>query len=261
MGIWLGPRGKPASKLPPEFTATGTLGTDYLYAEEEGENGTIYWEIAVLNPCAFTFSRVGNVDMTLVGAGKKGGIGQCILDGGVLKADGGYGGDGGDVFRSTAISLSTGVSYLVNVGASNGAATTVSAGGETLYSSGDGASVAPGGRGARQYAQQAHVEAGNGDPGVEAFASGTSLLFPGVKFGPGGGGGAAASTAAGTGYGRGTGGVTGGGDGGDKDDRLGYDGAANRGAGAGGGFGGFNNGSYNGGGVGGSGIALFRGAR
>ena len=258
MAIWLGPMGKPAAKRPPKFTATGTLGVDYLYTDSTDANGIVHFEIAVLNPCAFTFSRIVPVDLALIGAGQAGSAGYDDTES-YPDSYGGTGGDGGNILRVQNVTLSKGTQILFSPGI-DGADTTVTENGSTLYSSantqqarksgGEGARAAGNGYGTSH-------DAGNGADGEFPWDAGStaSALLPGVLFGPGGGGGGATNSLS---YSRskGFGGNTGGGDGGDNSSISGTAGAANRGTGGGGGRGyiGFGNS----GSAGGSGIAFIR---
>lgn len=253
MGIWLGPRGKPKAKRPPAFISTGVLGTDYLYAEQTDSDGTVHFEIAVLKPCAFTFSRIVPVDLCLVGSGENGSKGEYKTTNGYPDAIGGPGGAGGKILRALGVSLNTGTSYLINPG-ENGADTTAFG-----YSSANGTSgQSPGGRGARMWGTS-YISYG-ADPGADgeyAFGEAVSLLFSGRRYAAGGGGAGCWN------YDRGNsqanGGDTGGGEGGTKAGHSGANGAANTGSGAGGGYT-YDSALYDGG-VGGSGIVLIRDAR
>lgn len=260
MGVWLGPRGANADKKAPVFESTGTLGTDYLY-DEETVNGVTRWEIAVLRSCSFTFRRVGKVDMTLVGAGENGGTAK---DESASESDiyGGDGGDGGMILRLTEQTIPRGTALPVSIGQTGGAATTFN--GE---SSASGQAGKTGATGARCYGPAWQIKnAGSANDGELPFLSGASRLFPGVLFGPSGGGGAATNKSYNTGAtynaSASSGGDTGGGDGGTKGDstKNGKPGEANRGAGGGGAYGTYQNGGSGTGGAGGSGILLIRGS-
>lgn len=257
MGVWMGPRGVNADKKAPVFESTGTLGTDYLYAEQTVD-GVTRWEIAVLRSCTFTFRRVGKVDMTLVGAGENGSPGTADGAAAPSWARGGKGGDGAKIRRLTEQTLPRGVALPVVIGDTGGAATTFN--GE---SSANGPAGKAGAEGAYVIGNAGYgtKDAGPANDGDAPFAVGASMLFLGVLFGASGGGGAATNN-----FGNGItrsaspGGATGGGDGGTKgtDTKHGEPGAANRGAGGGGAYGTYIEFGSGNGGAGGSGILLIR---
>lgn len=256
MGIWLGPRGKASNKRPPKFASTGTLGTDYLYQTETDGNGIVHFEIAVLNPCSFTFSSIVPVDLFMVGSGMEGKTGAVTDLNGYPDDYGGDGGDGGLILQVNGVTIQTGQSYLLNPGV-NGA-DTVGFGYSTANST---TARKKGGRGARSYGNafgQSH-HADPGENGAYAFgdASG-SILFPNTRFGPGGGGGGVKNRTYYVSQNSAAGGEDGGGAGGTSGVPNGTKGAANRGAGSGGGYT-FNAASS--GLPGGSGILLIRDAR
>lgn len=266
MAIWLGPMGKPKNKRPPKFTATGTAGVDYLYTESTDGNGIVHFEIAVLNPCAFTFSRIVPVDLALFGGGKSGEKGSYNDIGGEPNDYGGDGGDGGKLLRVSNVTLSTGVQYLVNVGTSD-EETIMEAGsiGES-YSTGDSGALAgkTGGSGARSYGPgfgQSH-DASAGADGEYPWDAGATASenLPGILFGPGGGGGGVTNRTYYISKSSAAGGNNGGGHGGSSGNVNGTAGADNRAAGGGGGY--TNETGYstglNSGSPGGSGIAFIR---
>lgn len=253
MGVWMGPRGANADKKAPVFESTGTLGTDYLYSEETA-NGVTRWELAVLKSCSFTFRRIGKVDITLIGAGENGATGTADGDAAVKWSRGGAGGDGGKILRLTEQQIPKGTALAATIGDTGGAATTFngesSATGQAGKAGATGAYVT-GNAGAGT------KNAGSANDGELPFASGASMLFPGVLFGPSGGGGSA-KNALNISRSASSGGDDGGGDGGNDTTLTGGAGAANRGAGGGGGRGFTYYG--NAGGAGGSGILLIRGS-
>ena len=266
MAIWLGPMGKPKNKRPPKFTTTGTQGTDYLYTESTDANGIVHFEIAVLNPCAFTFSRVVPVDLALFGAGKSGKRGSYNNIEGVANDYGGDGGDGGNILRVPNVNLSTGVQYLVNPGTNEGETTMEASSIGESYSTGDSGAQAgkAGGDGARSYGPaygQSHDATAGADGEYPWDAGATaSENLPGILFGPGGGGGGVNNRTYYVPRSSAEGGVNGGGHGGTSGNVNGTAGAANRAAGGGGGY--TNETGYftglNSGAPGGSGIAFIR---
>ena len=250
--LWKGPMQKSAKKLPPLFSYTG----NYAYTDWTDPDGTVHFELALLSSGTLTFTRVvPEIDLTLVGAGQKGGTGYRSG----TYAYGGKGGDGGDIERQTGVAVSTGTSYSVQIGVND--ANSQSGDEDTTfgsYSSANGQAGKTGPSGAEAGGPGGlKTAAGQADDGEAPFADGTSALYPNVLFGAPGGGGAAFSSGGYSGSAS-SGGETGGGDGGTSGNLSGNAGAANRGAGGGGGWGG--NQGYVGGSYGGSGIALIRDA-
>ena len=238
MGVWLGPVWANGEGKEPLFTVTkngspAVLGTDYLYTHST-VNGTEQWEMALLTDCVVKFARVGKVDISVIGAGNDGCKGTVAYVVGVgSKTAGGDGGRGGDILRVTNVELPRNTDLSATIGQSNGDATSFES-----YSSSSPSAVpgSSGGDGAYANGIQTAAPGGDGDDGSLPFSTGTSMLFPGVKFSPGGAGGGTKNGDF-VSKGAGAGGVDGGGNGGTEDGvHTGANGAANRGAGAGGGF-------------------------
>jgi hypothetical protein len=251
----MGPMGQNADGKEPLFEVTkngspAVLNTDYKYTASV-VGGIVHWEMALLTNCTLRFRRVGKVDLCVIGAGYDGGKGSISEQSGVgSKTEGGAGGDGGKMLRESNVQLPRNMDLPVTIGASNGAASSLSA-----YSSSDGNAGAKGGAGAYANGIQTSDNGKDGADGALPYAIGTSMLFPGVKFGPGGGGGGTKNgdyVSKSAGYG----GDDGGGDGGTSGSTTGANGAANSGAGAGGGY----TSQYipYDGGIGGSGAVLIR---
>lgn len=256
MGIWLGPMGKPKDKLPPKFVTAGVEGTDYLYATETDPDGTVHFEIVVLNPCAFTFQRVQNVDVCLVGSGESGESGVDEDTEYIPDVIGGSGGSGGKILRVANIQLTTGLQYLLNPGV-NGADTTGFGYSSANGTDGQGA----GGKGARIWGPSyISYDADPGSSGEYAFGSSYSLIFPGRKYAAGGGGGGCWNTPNNRGNSNASGGESGGGDGGTFNSRNGTNGDPGTGSGGGGGYA-YYEGTNGTGGSGGSGAIIIRDAR
>ena len=229
-------------KRPPRFVCSGTLGTDYLYAEETAADGTVNWELAFLKSCSVTFSRVPDADLFLVAGGNPG--------------SGGNGGRGGNRLTLRAVKIDANVEYTVTIGGSGaptsaGSASTADSGAESGAAGGYGGWVESGG--------QHHATAGGN--GAYAFGESTSMIpqLSGRRYAPGGGGGGFrneawvyANNAAG--------GTTGGGVGGSLNSKNGGNGDGNTGSGGGGRCRDTQEGDGNVG-AGGSGIVILRNAR
>lgn len=245
-----GKAGGSSGKLP-AYTYTGIA--PLVYKDETGDN----WELVFLGNCTITFSKDVDVDVFAVGGGQAGGTGDGqYVSGTSAWAEGGKGGNGGGT-ETAAAHLTKDTAYTVTIGGS-GAST--SAFGVTAAS---GAGSA-GGNGART---PSHAAENGADSTAYAFGEQNTLYAPGTRYGAGGAG--AGANANGANLGAGTGGATGGGDGGTdttsgSTDKIGKPGAANTGAGGGGGATLAVNAdapTKYAGGLGGSGIAIIRNAR
>lgn len=169
------PYGPVGSLNTPLYDYTGTKPT---YKEDGNGN----WEIVLTGDCTIRFRRLlQRVDICLVAGGKPGSAGK----GNMADALGGNGGDGGEVKNIYGFSPEIGKSYACKIGKSG---ENTSAFGYTA-ATGKGSA---GGTGAHQNSTSlAHDNATAGADGVYAFGTADTLVWPGYKFGPGGGAGAA----------------------------------------------------------------------
>lgn len=224
--------GQPGPMVAPVFTckklSDPTADASYLYAEAtDPVTGHVHFDLALLESCTLTFQRVpARCRVFLQGGGDSGTLGGYTAPG--------TGGHGGRRLEQ-AVRIVPGVAYTVTVGAGEipdtAAAEDSAAFGLTSAS---GSRVAYGGG----TDENSDIK---GQDGAVAF-DGTSLIssLDGVKFGPGGGRGGIRNNYSSV-YVGGNGGDDGGGHGGQGWDQSDYratePGAANRGAGSGGGRG------------------------
>ena len=234
----------------PKYTYTGESAFSYL-----GGN----WELVLLTSGSLTFqSRVGSIDLCLVGGG---GAGQS----GANATTGGVGGAGGYIVTGRNIAVAPKQDYEIHIG--EGGTASAGPGGETIAfnhtaagGSGRAAGTAAGGSGA----VYAYYNAGAGGAGQKAFDGEGLTLLTNWDLNYGGGGGGGGTSYAGEGRNGGAGGVSGGGKGGNPTTSSaatakGGDGAANTGGGGGGGTGAYELRGV--GGAGGSGVVILRNAR
>lgn len=174
------PYGPGGSINTPLYDYTGTKPT---YKEDGNGN----WEIVLTADCSIRFHRLlQRVDICLVAGGKPGSAGK----GNMGDAYGGDGGDGGEVKNLYGRTLEIGKNYACKIGKS----------GENTSAFGYTAETGKGsthGTGAHQNSTSlAHDNASPGGDGKLAFFDDPNenddcLIWPGYKFGPGGGAGAA----------------------------------------------------------------------
>lgn len=234
MGVWLGPRGLPKTKKPPEYAYTGNSS----YSSSVRTDGTVDWELRLTSSGTLTFSRVVDaVDVFVVGGGA---AGVWSINGGSnSSATGGAGGRGGACITQLKVPVKRGISYSMTIG--NGGS--YPSGPNSLVAPGNskavfdsehtyqanGGSGGAGANGAVERSTNSNTNAGSTTPagaGVAAFGSG-------ARYGAGGGGGGAKFTdlqaVAGC-----AGGATGAGRGGSYNS-AGLSASANTGSGGGGG--------------------------
>lgn len=245
MGIWLGPIGSGGVLDETDFSYTG----QYKYQKSGGR-----FELAFLTSGTFISQKTIQADVCVV-AGGQAGKAAGNSDGGAS----GAGGKGGQVKNYFSVTIQANTAYTVTIGAS-GENTSI----ETMVA------VSGSGSDGGEAVTSGNEMVGNpGSPGNYAFDDANTLIWPGRKYGAGGGSGArnycyGAGAGTWTSKEGGDGGETGAGKGGGKPNVGATSPTANTGSGGGGG--GFNADYRNGASytptaasAGASGIAMIRG--
>jgi hypothetical protein len=173
--------------------ATGGTSSPSVYVNggtfryrEVVQSGITNWEIALLSGtnAKLTFARTtGNIDVFMIGSGGSGGIGN-VQGKNFIAGDGAMGGGIVEILNQN---VDPNKEYVFTVGR-GGSATTMfgqtTAGVQGRFG-GAGASIS------FETTPANVIDAERGTDGVYPFGENTSLLFPGRKFGAGGGGGGA----------------------------------------------------------------------
>ena len=228
MGVWLGPMGAGSWEgKAPVFTVEvpsgtdewkiGQPGIDYYYKQTPETGVAIdYWEIALIKDCKITFTKVGKVDYTLIGAGERGGSAVCTQFSPGYNCRGGSGGNGGKYLRETGIALKLKNSYEITIGNS---ASALTSGFDNDTESNQASNGALGGAGGSAWQQYSPISASAGGSGIKPYEHYDSILYPTQFFCAGGGGGGARNNPSKTGSldaVASSGGNTGGGNGGNE---------------------------------------------
>lgn len=162
MGIWLGPISNNSFLQETDFSFTGT----YTYKSVGNR-----WEVAFTSSGTLILNTPITVEMCLVAGGQSGVA--------ATNSKAGNGGNGGEV-KTITVTLEAGTVYAVVIGESD-KDTSI---GDWIATSGNGAA---GGELTNTSGQ--YYSGVDGDNGTYAFNDADTLIYPGVKFGPGAGSG------------------------------------------------------------------------